>query len=193
MALLSAEERGQLRDRAIAFWEQAKALNQAAALLSSDAQALRSEAAALRRVRFRDDNAAVLRVDQILEGRFLGGPIRADGFGFALASRIHRIGALHEGLHRRFPVVWTARDPASALGITIMNQPDVALVDDELPIMSGLEAIGLLTNYAPETRFVLFTSDERAEAEAKRKGIPIGSPDGSLEKIVSVIDGALAA
>lgn len=193
MGLLSAEERIELRNRSIAAWERGKALHTAAEVFVSRAQTLRAEAQEIRSARCRADQAAVLRVDGLLEGRFLDGHVAANGVGLALATRISRIATFHEALHVRLPVVWTARDPASALGIAIMNQPDLGLVDDELPRMAGLDVVELLRSYAPRTRFVLFSADDQTVERARLMDVATCEPDPSTPRLLSAIDAALAS
>jgi CheY-like chemotaxis protein len=187
--LLSPGERLELRARAIAGWENAKRLQSAAEGLVSDARHLRRDAAGIRAQGA--THPAVLRVDRIIERRPADDQtVQTSGLGLVVASRISRMSALHDALHERLPQVWSARDPAGALGLTIVNQPDITVVDDDLPVMTGLDMAVLIRSYAPASRVVLFTDDTGAARQAEMEGVATGRASFSVDDILAAIDAA---
>ena len=115
------------------------------------------------------------------------------GVGMILASPIKRLVSLNDSLRQRVPLVWTARDPAGAVGIAIVQQPDLALVDDDLPMMSGFDAACLIRSYAPKSRVVLFTDDRRSLERAAAEGVMTTGTDFSPQHLLQVVEAALAA
>ena len=89
--------------------------------------------------------------------------------------------------------MWAARDAGTALGLAIVNQPDVAVIDDDLPIVGGLDAAFLVKTYAPASRVVLFTHDERALSTSDREGIATSEPVFVVDHILTAVDAVLAA
>lgn len=49
---------------------------------------------------------------------------------------------------------------AEALGRVIVDQPDLLLVEDSLPLVSGREVVASARRYAPETRIVAYVSTD---------------------------------
>lgn len=60
-----------------------------------------------------------------------------------------------------FDVVASVGDGKQAVDLVRTCQPDVALVDIEMPIMSGLEVVERLTELAPHCRCILVTTFAR--------------------------------
>lgn len=192
MALLTPEERIELQARAVATWEQAKTLATAAQGLVSDSRSIRQDASA-RRSRLSADRVALHRVDLIIEARTHSELGDSSGVGLVIASRMTRMGGLHDSLQKRLPRVWAARDPAGALGLAIVNQPDLVLIDDDLPMVSGLDAALILKMYTPRSEIVLFSDDQQSLGRAGEAGIRTSEADFSVDHVLSVIDAVLAA
>lgn len=55
-------------------------------------------------------------------------------------------------------VVGVASDAASALAVAAEKQPDLILLDLHMPEMGGLEALPLLREHAPRTKFVVVSA-----------------------------------
>lgn len=189
--MLDPEKRYELRSRAIAAWSDAKRLSAEAAALQVTARDLRHDAASRRSARLQEP--AVLRVDRIVEAPMnleLAG--LREGLGLVVASRMSRVASLHEALHERLGRVWTARDPADAVGLAITTQPDVALVDDDLPVMSGLDTAVLIRCYAPESSVLLFTDDEETVRVAALHEIAVSRPLFSPGAVLAALDRLVA-
>jgi CheY-like chemotaxis protein len=84
-------------------------------------------------------------------------------------------------------VVGTAADGREALDLVLTVSPDLALLDVEMPRMTGLAAAEVIATYCPGTRVILHTGadDPSILERARRLGIPL------VSKIVDV--GSLAA
>ena len=58
-------------------------------------------------------------------------------------------------------VVGTARDGEEAVNLALSLQPDVALVDIEMPKVSGLDVVKVLQNQLPQCRTIVLTTFAR--------------------------------
>ena len=192
MALLTLAERTELQARAVAAWEQAKSLTTAAHGLVSDSRVLRHDVRA-QRPRLSADEVAIHRVDLIVEARKGSDLTARSGVGLVVASRMTRMGGLHDSLQKRLSRVWAARDPAGALGLAIVNQPDIVLVDDDLPMVTGLDAALTIKTYTPRSEIVLFSDDNESLSQAGRAGLRTSQADFSVDHVLSVVDALLAA
>lgn len=64
----------------------------------------------------------------------------------------------------RFEVVGEAGDGAEAVQLAYDVQPDVVLLDLQMPVMGGLEAIPAIRRCAPGARVVVLSGTESREA-----------------------------
>ena len=181
MALMSPEDRAEQRERAVEAWAQAKRLGVAAEQLVTYARRLR-------------EDSAIRRVDALIarQGDTAGVTAGTPGVGLVVASRAMRMGVMHEALHRHLPRVWAATDPPSGVGLAITEQPDLVLVDDDLPIMTGSDAAFLVRQYAPVARVVLFSDDPMAHSRAPRDGFVVSPAIFTTEHVLSVIERLVA-
>jgi hypothetical protein len=188
--MLRPEDRGELRDRAVAAWSAATTVRQASSGLQSRSREIRGEAQTLRTVARSLRGDDVDRVNRILDVQAHAGEVTAYGVGLVTAGRLQHVGELHHALHQRLPQVLSARDPAVAVGLAIVTQPDVALVadDEALPAMSGLDAAFLIQQCAPNASVMLFTSDREADARARHAGIATSEPLFSTGELQSLVD-----
>jgi DNA-binding NarL/FixJ family response regulator len=69
----------------------------------------------------------------------------------------------------------------------------LAVLDDDLPMMAGLDAAVLIRSYAPSARVVLFTEDPAARRAGEAEGITVAEALFSAEHIAAVIRDAMAA
>ncbi len=67
---------------------------------------------------------------------------------------------LERGLVEHFEVVGSAADPVEAAELAEATQPDVALVDVEMPLGGGLRAIESIVECSPATAIVVLSGDE---------------------------------
>jgi DNA-binding NarL/FixJ family response regulator len=63
-------------------------------------------------------------------------------------------------LERQFDIVGAARDSDQAIALAQASQPDVALIDVQMPGGGGLEAIRGIADVSPETAPVVLSADE---------------------------------
>ncbi len=69
-------------------------------------------------------------------------------------------------------VVGTAADGAEAVDTALALEPDVVLMDVRMPVMDGIEAVGVLARRLPACRVVMLTTfdDEEYVVRALRRG-----------------------
>ncbi len=63
-------------------------------------------------------------------------------------------------LERQFDIVGVARDSDQAIALAQAAQPDVALIDVQMPGGGGLRAIQEISEVSPETAAVVLSADE---------------------------------
>lgn len=73
-------------------------------------------------------------------------------------------------LEDEFRVVAEACDGERAVQLASVHQPDVVILDNRMPVLSGLEAIPLVKQVAPQARVVMFSSDNDLEHDALAAG-----------------------
>ena len=69
-----------------------------------------------------------------------------------------------------YEIVAEAADGREAIAMASLHQPDVVILDNHMPVMSGLEALPHLRAAAPSARVVMFSSDTDAERRALAAG-----------------------
>ena len=89
------------------------------------------------------------------------------------------------GLDQRFAIVGEAGDAGQAQRSAASLQPDVILLDNHLPGVSGIDAIAGLKEVAPAARIVMLTVSENEEDLAG--GLRAGA-DGYLLKTIDTED-----
>ena len=103
---------------------------------------------------------------------------------------------LHGRLSGEFEVVATAADAEEAVAMAAEHQPDVAIVDVQMPAGGGLGAARGIREQAPRTAIVAYSSDE------SRQGVLDMLDAGAMtyvrkqaphEELVSKIHAAMAA
>jgi two-component system, NarL family, nitrate/nitrite response regulator NarL len=85
----------------------------------------------------------------------------------------------------RFQVAGEAADANAAIALAQRLQPDLILLDNHLPGVSGIDAIGALKAAAPQARVLMLTVSEH-EADLAR-GLRAGA-DGYLFKTIDTVD-----
>lgn len=190
--LLSSGERTICRDLAVARWERAKSLGVSVERAVANAEAFPRTDRTVPLSCPPIDHTAVRRVDEIVaRQRTCEDAVRQAGIGMVLARRISRVALLHDVLREQLPKVWSTRDPVDAVGIAIVHQPDVTLIDDDLTAMSGLDAAWLIRAYAPHSRLVLFTRGREALGRARGDGFDTRERDSSHDQVRAAVEDAL--
>jgi two-component system, NarL family, nitrate/nitrite response regulator NarL len=104
------------------------------------------------------------------------------------ATMRYALRALLESEPELWDVVGEARDGNGAVRLAAELRPDVLVVDQQMPSMTGLEALPHLRRECPEARIVMWSSDPLSRAEAMRRGadafIDKGDP---LDRLVEAL------
>lgn len=90
-----------------------------------------------------------------------------------------------------FDVVDTARNAVELLQLATVHRPDAALVRNEVPGLSGVEATEDLSRYEPRVEVVLLTSDPGLAPIGRAAGAFAVVPRGDLDAVEAAL-GALA-
>jgi two-component system nitrate/nitrite response regulator NarL len=85
----------------------------------------------------------------------------------------------------RFAIAGEAADAAHAIRLATTLHPDVVLLDNHLPGVTGIEAIAALKEASPQSKILMLTvsEDEQLLAQALRQGA-----DGYLLKTINIDD-----
>lgn len=78
-------------------------------------------------------------------------------------------------------VVATACDGLEAITLTKQHQPDVIVLDIDMPVMGGLEALPQLLSASPHSHIIMISADPRADVESVFKALQLGAIDFSLK------------
>jgi DNA-binding NarL/FixJ family response regulator len=108
------------------------------------------------------------------------------GFRLALRRFLEGTGEFH--------VVEEAADGATGVQVAVVHQPDVVLLDVELPQLGGLEALAHLGELCPETLVVMLTATpSSAQLDAALHGGAVGviRKGSSMAGIVAQLRGLL--
>lgn len=90
----------------------------------------------------------------------------------------------------QYNIVGSARDGAAALKEILDKQPQVAIVDIEMPYMSGIEVVQACANKTPNTKFILLTLHKELSYIARAKKLEISGyilKDDALTEIDTCI------
>ena len=83
------------------------------------------------------------------------------------AAHIRYVLRLRLELEDGFEIIAEAEDGSEAVEMASLHQPNVVVIDNSMPVMTGLEAIPRLKSVAPSTKVVMFSSaDETVRREA---------------------------
>lgn len=95
-----------------------------------------------------------------------------------------------------FEVVAEAGNGAEAVELASIHRPDVVVIDNSMPVMTGIEAIPKLKSVSPASKVVMLSSgDEAVRREALAVGADafVSKSDPLEECIDEVADGCKAA
>ncbi len=86
-------------------------------------------------------------------------------------------------------VAGVARDGAEAWSMTIELNPDVVVLDGEMPIVSGIEVLSRLRTQVPRVRIVLNSSDPTVSEVGRRLGAECVAKEAPPEILLAAIRG----
>lgn len=101
-------------------------------------------------------------VDRLLAQRQHGADpgFTRPGVGLVVGDRPDRIGLLHDALHEHLGRVWTANDEPTATAMAIAEQPDIAVIDEDVAGFSGFDTALTIRDFSPATCIVLVIDDD---------------------------------
>jgi DNA-binding NarL/FixJ family response regulator len=85
----------------------------------------------------------------------------------------------------RLEVVGEAENGREAIDVVQRLRPDAVILDQEMPVMTGIEALPELVRIVPKVVVVMFSSGPRPETEARAKA---AGADAYFEKTDPVSD-----
>lgn len=90
-----------------------------------------------------------------------------------------------------YEIVDEARDGREAIALAAMHQPDVIVIDQMMPDLSGSEAVPQLRQAAPDARIVMFSSVSSTVMAERGEGadayVDKGDIDALLEAVATVV------
>jgi DNA-binding NarL/FixJ family response regulator len=89
-------------------------------------------------------------------------------------------------------IAGVARDGAEAWSMTLELNPDVVVLDGDMPIVSGIEVLARLRTEMPQVRIVLNTSDPATSAIARGLGAECVAKEALPEILLAAIRGSTA-
>ena len=89
-------------------------------------------------------------------------------------------------------IAGVARDGAEAWSMTLELNPDVVVLDGDMPIVSGIEVVARLRTEMPQVRIVLNTSDPATSAIARGLGAECVAKEALPEILLAAIRGTTA-
>lgn len=191
--MITASEREQLRERAVAAWLQAKRLHRDAETLVGHARDLRAShnrgAVAAAGIWAGPDTVAdglepMWAVDgpyelQALVDRALARSDVGDDdlddrcVGLVASGDMSQLLWLGELVGSAGTRVLGARDAGTALGLSIANQPDLAVIDERLEVASGVDLALTLGVFTPRTTMLLLSDDSDTARKAELAGVTV--------------------
>jgi hypothetical protein len=218
--MLTSFEREVLRRQAMTAWEHAKRLNaEATRVVAAAAQTVRSSGRKrqlpVTLARYRQGETftyhaaadtesprhpasrselemlvdrAILRFTPIQEDR------EALGLGAGLLASVdlEMLMRLSQLARRCLGYVVSAHDAGTALGLAMVTQPDIAIVDARLDLASAVDLAAALPLYAPRTRSLVLTDDRDLGTTAQLAGADVLSRQVSERELVSWVSKAAA-
>jgi hypothetical protein len=212
-------ERELLRDRALDRWQQSKAARHDAATsarflaakertdrLRDETGAIhdRAEVAIARAARLVEEvtilrgsavNATTLELlaDRVIRGWHARGPDlgeAAPGVALAASARMSALLHVKDLLGTQVGRVTGASDAGTALGLVIVTQPDLAIIDESLELAKGTDLAVVLPLYAPQTKALVLTDDAGRSRELRAIGFDVHGEDADDVALLQWIDGA---
>jgi DNA-binding NarL/FixJ family response regulator len=89
-------------------------------------------------------------------------------------------------------VAGVARDGAEAWNMTLELNPDVVVLDSDMPIVNGVKVLARLRTEMPQVRIGLNTSDPVASAIARGFGVECVAKEARPEILLAAIRGSTA-
>ena len=89
-------------------------------------------------------------------------------------------------------VAGVARDGAEAWNMALELNPDVVVLDDDMPMVNGIEVLARLRTEMPQVRIVMNTSDPAAPPIARGFGAECVAKEALPEILLAAIRGSTA-
>ena len=188
---------------AIDAWNRARRASEAAAEAVSLTREMRLDLSRRMEARRREQQALVARADEQMRqsGRLSADPVATR------ALIAHRNGWLRDNVAKQLQargveVVGMFEDGADAAGTVVVEQPDLVLVEDRLPTLSGIELVRRVRTFAPlavvgaqclDSSAVRELTEAGAQAVFTRSIPPTEIADQLLACLASAADAAVVA
>jgi hypothetical protein len=117
-------------------------------------------------IAFNIDRAITGWVDQ-----FRGAVGPDERVALVASADMNELVRIQETLMGHFSHMLGARDVGTALGLAMAAQPDVAVIDADLELGSGVDAALTLPIFAPHTRVLVLTDDARRAGDVRIVGL----------------------
>jgi len=180
--------------RAITAYHRADQAGAQAVLVVGQSREMRLDVRRRRDARMREQRALMARADEHLSrsGNLLAGHVQARAvIGHRNAWLRERVAARLEALG--VAVVGMFDDGADLAGTLVVEQPELVLVEDLLPTVTGIEVVRRAALYAPQTLVGAQTMDGEGVPRLLEAGASVVvtrriPPDDIADQMVSALD-----
>lgn len=86
-----------------------------------------------------------------------------------------------------FEIVDEAKDGREAIALAAMHQPDVIVIDQMMPDLSGSEAVPQLRKAAPDARIVMFSSVSSVVMAERGEGADAYVDKGDIDALLAAL------
>lgn len=88
----------------------------------------------------------------------------------------------------KYEIVDEAKDGREAIALALMHQPDVIIIDQMMPDLSGSEAVPHLRQAAPDVRIVMFSSVSSSVMAQRGEGADAYVDKGNIDALLEALD-----
>jgi hypothetical protein len=114
----------------------------------------------------------------------------AGGVALAASARMSALIHVKHLLGTRVNRVAGASDAGTALGLVIVTQPDLAIIDESLELAKGTDLAVVLPLYAPQTRALVLTDDPARSRELRAIGFDVEGVDADDDSLLDWVERA---